>query len=74
MGKVLIATTSFATGITGRQEIIVAGKTRVDSEHPIALANPDSFEPLDDGSAHFGVESATAGPKDNRSAKPAKKG
>lgn len=65
---ILIATETFATEIDGIPTIVHKNVTRVREGHPIALANPQNFEPVEDRVDHElpDIEQATAAPGEKR--------
>lgn len=65
---ILIATETFATEIDGVPTIVHKNVTRVREGHPIALANPQNFAPVEDRVDHElpDIEQATAAPGEKR--------
>lgn len=55
---ILVAKETFSTEINGYPETVTAGVTRVRASHPLALQNPDYFEPVAD-KVDFDVEQTT---------------
>lgn len=62
--QVLVAKTSGSTTVDGRDYNYVANVTRIDSDHPLARAVPENFEPAGERLSH--VEQATAAPGEVR--------
>jgi hypothetical protein len=69
MAQVYVATESFTTAISGEDEAIQRGKTRVSEDHPLVAAFPEYFKA--EVGANYGVEQASAAPGEQRNA-PAK--
>ena len=63
--EILVAKESFASEVDGELYTVNAGVTRVHGDHPLAKANPDFFEPVDQ-SVSYDVEQATASPGEKR--------
>jgi len=65
MSDILVANTSFSVEIEGVPHAITQGKTRVRAGHPIALQNPEYFDPAEEH-VDFDVEAATKAPGEKR--------
>jgi hypothetical protein len=63
--QVYVATETFVCEVEGAVHTITKGRTRVRAGHPVYVANPQYFEPVDAG-VQYDVEQATADPGSKR--------
>jgi hypothetical protein len=62
---IFVANMSFATEVDGVPVTVLQGKTRVRAGHELLKANPQYFDPVDQG-VHYDVEQTTAAPGEKR--------